>query len=108
MSAGNGNFMVKFDVEVDRGKVVASGPQMFQNHYLAIKHWTPFFNPSNDCFGRTMVWMRFEGLNMMYYEDSAIKTIVTGIGKPIRVGFATRKRGGGSFQGYVWKWIYLS
>ena len=64
---------------------------------MAIECWTPSFNSSNDCFGRPVVWIRFKGLNMMYYEESAIKTIVTVIGKPIRVGFVAKEMGRGKF-----------
>ena len=69
MDVGNGYFMIKFDHSEDREKVIAEGPWMLNNHYLAVKKWSPDFNPLDDCFERTMVWVRFPSLNLMYYDE---------------------------------------
>ena len=63
---------------------------MIYDHYLAVKQWTPSFNSSEACFGRTMVWIRLSGLSMMYFEESVIRTIAAAVGKPIKVDLVTR------------------
>ena len=97
MGVGNGYFMVKFDLAEDREKVITGGPWMLQNNYIAVKRWTPDFNPSNACFGRTMLWVRLEGLNMMYFEESAMRTIMSSIGRPIKIDFTTKMMEQGNF-----------
>ena len=57
MSVGNGFFMVKFDMAKDTERVINGGPWMLQDSYIAVKRWTPNFNPSDGCFGRTMIWV---------------------------------------------------
>ena len=39
MSAGNGYFMVKFDLLEDKAWVMEGGLWMIQGHYLATKQW---------------------------------------------------------------------
>ena len=90
MNVGNDYFMVKFDLEADRAKVIERGPWMIMDHYLAVKLWTPDFNPSEECFGKTMVWFRLSGLNLLYYHESALRTIVAGVGKLVRVDVTTK------------------
>jgi hypothetical protein len=39
MDVDNGFFMVKFDLEEDRAKVISGGPWMVIDHYLAVSQW---------------------------------------------------------------------
>ena len=55
MSAGNGYYMVKFDIKEDRTKVIDGGPWMVQGLYLVVKQWLVDLNPSEHSFGRTMI-----------------------------------------------------
>lgn len=43
MDVDNGYFVVKFDIEVDRQKVIGGGPWMIFDHYLTIANWSPNF-----------------------------------------------------------------
>ena len=70
---------------------------MLHNHYLAVTEWSPSFNSSKSYFGRTMVWVRLSGLNMMYFEESVIQTIAQAIGKSIRVDLVTQSFERGSY-----------
>ena len=97
MSINNGYYMVKFDSMANSKKVIGGGSWILFNHHLAIKKWTPNFNPSDDCFGRTMVWVRLSGLNLLYYHVNALKVIASGTGKPVRVGVITDPVGRGKF-----------
>ena len=89
--AGFGYFMVKFDSVEDREKVMTGGPWMIQGCYLAVKRWTPDFNLCDPCFGRTIIWVRFSGLNAMYYHSSALRTIASAIGRPVRFDVVTEE-----------------
>ena len=89
MDVGNGYFMVKFDNHEDREKVIKDGPWMINDHYLALKKWPLDFNPHDECFRRTMVWVRFPCLNLMYYDEQIIKRVALGIRKPVQVDMTT-------------------
>ena len=41
------------------------------------------FNPNDQSFERTMVWVRLSTLNFIYYDERLLKVIATAIGKPI-------------------------
>lgn len=85
MDIGNDFFMVKFDVEGDRTKVMDEGPWMVLDHYLTVRIWTPdFFSPTVK-IDKTMVWIHFLGLNLFYYDESILMALAATIGRPIKV-----------------------
>jgi hypothetical protein len=43
LDIGHGFFMIKFDLEADREKVISKGPWMIFDHYVAIRPWTTDF-----------------------------------------------------------------
>ena len=97
MDVGFGYFMLKFDLQEDREKVIVGGPWMLHDHYLAVKEWSPSFNPCEESFGRMMVWIKFSGLNMMYFEESVIRTVAAAVGKPVKVDLVTKSMDRGRF-----------
>lgn len=81
----NGFYMVKFDVAADREKALSDGPWMLYDHYLAVSCWTPEFVSPQARVDRTTVWLRFPGLNLVYYDESVLLAIGSAVGKPIKV-----------------------
>lgn len=90
MAVGNDYYMVKFDFPEDKTKVMEGGPWMINGKYLAVKRWSPSFNPCESCFGRTLIWIRLSALNLMYYEESSVTAIAQAIGTPVRVDLTTQ------------------
>jgi hypothetical protein len=43
LDIGHDFFMIKFDLEADREKVISKGPWMIFDHYVAIRPWTTGF-----------------------------------------------------------------
>ncbi|KAI4324151.1 hypothetical protein L6164_023713 [Bauhinia variegata] len=68
MAIANGYFMVKFNLEDDREQVVNGGSWMVFGHYPANSRWTPEFVTPIIVIHRTQVWIRFLGLNLIYYK----------------------------------------
>jgi hypothetical protein len=89
VDVSNDFFMVKFDVREDREKVIGEGPWMIFDHYLAVRAWTPDFDPEEVSIDRTSVWVRIPGLGMEYYDESVLLALGTAIGKPVKVDFRT-------------------
>lgn len=85
MDIGNDYYMVKFDEEVDRTKVVEGGPWMIFDHYLTVQSWSPEFVSPTATIDRTMVWIRFPGLNLFYYDESILMAMASTVGRPIKV-----------------------
>lgn len=85
MDIGYGFYMVKFDIEDDRSKVINGGPWMNFDHYLTIQCWSPDFIAPTAKIDRTMVWIRFPGVNLYYYDESVLLALAAAIGKPIKV-----------------------
>lgn len=97
MDTDNGFFMVKFDLPEDKEKVTSGGPWMIFDHYLAVTHWTPEFVSPDAKIERTMVWICFPGLNLVYYDESFLLAMASTVGKPIRVDTNTLKVERGRF-----------
>ncbi|XP_020211512.1 uncharacterized protein LOC109796242 [Cajanus cajan] len=89
--------MVKFDLEADREQVMHGGPWMLFDHYLIVKPWSPEFVASATKVDSTLVWIRFPGLGVMFYDESVLLTIASAIGKPVKVDLNTLNMTRGRF-----------
>lgn len=77
--------MVKFEMEVDREKVAIGDPWMVFDHGLAVTNWSHDSASPNAKTERMLVRIRFPGLNLVYYDESALMVMVAAVGKPIKV-----------------------
>lgn len=97
MDVGNGFFMVTFEQDDDRNKVINEGPWMIYDHYLTVRTWSAEFNSSKATIDRTMVWIRIPSLNLVLYDESLIWTFASVIGKPVKVDLHTLRMAKGRF-----------
>jgi hypothetical protein len=97
MDVGSAFYMVKFDGEDDKNKVINGGPWMIYDHYLAVRQWTPSFNASTAKIDKTMVWIRIPSLNLAFYDESILWAIASMVGNPIKVDLHTLKVARGRF-----------
>ncbi|XP_020240070.1 uncharacterized protein LOC109818934 [Cajanus cajan] len=97
LDVSNGYFMVKFDLEADREWVMQGVPWMLFDHYLIVRPWSPEFVASATKVDSTLVWIRFPGLGVMFYDESVLLTIASAIGKPIKVDLNTLNMTWGRF-----------
>ncbi|XP_015958565.1 uncharacterized protein LOC107482544 [Arachis duranensis] len=97
LDVGFGYFLVKFDHNEDREKVLLGGPWLILGHYIAVKPWSSDFRPCEDSFRDTMVWVRIAGLSIWYYHERAMMRIASAIGKPIKIDLATKSVERGKF-----------
>ncbi|KAK7243144.1 hypothetical protein RIF29_37931 [Crotalaria pallida] len=89
MDVGNGFYVVKFDAEEDREKVMVGGPWMIFDHCLSVQRWDPDFVSPATQVNRTLVWIRFPGLNLMFYDKSFLLGLASAVGVPNRVDMQT-------------------
>lgn len=97
MDIDNGFYMTKFDLAVDRERILSEGPWMLFDHYLAVTRWSPEFVSPNAKIERTTVWIRFPGLNLVYYDESFLLALASAVGTPVRVDTNTLKVERGRF-----------
>lgn len=77
--------MVKFEEEADRAKVMDEGPWMIFDHYLNMQTWSPEFMSLVAKIDKTIVWIRFPGLNLIYYDERILLTQAAAVGKHVKV-----------------------
>lgn len=77
--------MVKLDDEGDRMKAMEGGPWMMFDHCLAVRRWFPEFHPEHTKVDKTLVYVRFMGLNLLWYDESFLMAMAAAIGMPLRV-----------------------
>jgi hypothetical protein len=97
MDVGNSFYMVKFDGEEDKAKVINGGPWMIYDHYLAVRQWSPTFNAATAIIDKTMVWIRIPSLNLVYYDESLLWTLASMVGTPVKVDMHTLRVARGKF-----------
>lgn len=97
LDVDNGFYMVKFDMAADRERALSDGPWLLYDHYLAVSQWTPEFVSPEAKVDRTTVWIRFPGLNLIYYDESVLLALASAVGKPIKVDTNTLKVHRGRF-----------
>lgn len=97
MDIGNGYFMVIFELDDDRNRVINGGPWMIYDHYLTVRTWSADFNANIATIDKTMVWIRIPSLNMVYYDESLIWAFASAIGNPIKVDLHTLRMARGRF-----------
>lgn len=85
LDVNNGYFMVKFDLQSDKERVTSGGPWMIFDHYLCVSHWTPEFASPSARIRKTLVWVCFPGLNLLYYDENVLLGLASVIGRTIRV-----------------------
>ncbi|KAG4974480.1 hypothetical protein JHK87_031301 [Glycine soja] len=77
-------YRLYFD-EGETPQVMDEGPWMLFNHYLTVQHWTPKFLSPTIKAEKTFIWIRFPGLNLLYYDENILLALVETIGNPVRV-----------------------
>lgn len=97
MDNDNGFYMVKFDQAADKEKVITGGPWLIFDHCLAVTHRSPEFASPNAKVNKTIVWVRFPGLNLVYYDESFLLAMASALGRPIKVDTNTLKIERGKF-----------
>ena len=89
MDVGHGFFMVKFNQEMDRMKVMNGGPWMIFDHYLNVRTWSPSFVSTTAKIDWTLVWARIPDLNVVFYDEIFLLALASALGTPIKVDMNT-------------------
>ncbi|KAL6567776.1 hypothetical protein OROGR_001448 [Orobanche gracilis] len=96
LDVDNGFFMVKFNLECDKNRVIGGGPWMIFDHYLVMSMWSPKFISPTAKVTKTLAWIRIPGLNAAFYDESFLMSVAQIIGKPVKVDINTLRGQGRS------------
>ncbi|KAK7278762.1 hypothetical protein RJT34_23798 [Clitoria ternatea] len=97
IDVGHGFFLVKFDVAEEKERVIMEGPWLIFDHYLSVMHWHPDFVASQAKIDKTLVWIRFPGLGLEFYNESVLLTLASAVGTPYKVDMRTLQMERGRF-----------
>lgn len=55
------------------------------DHYLFVRRWDLDFHPEVTTIDKTLVWVRFPILNLLYYDESILMAMGVMVGTSVRV-----------------------
>ncbi|XP_026451979.1 uncharacterized protein LOC113352367 [Papaver somniferum] len=87
---GRGFFTIKLDNEVDR-QYIKEGKWEVLDQIIQIRKWISNFRPESQKTSRAMVWVRFPGLGLEFWNEKILFKICKEIGTPIKLDEATAK-----------------
>lgn len=71
-------------MEQDKEKVMDGGPWMIFDHCLTVTNWSLGFVSPMATVDRTMIWIKFPSLNLVYYDESFLFALASAVGRPIK------------------------
>ncbi|RZB68759.1 hypothetical protein D0Y65_038507 [Glycine soja] len=83
MDITHGYILVNFYMDKDRDKDISGGLWMIFDPYLIVRPWTLDFLAMNMKVDKTLVWVHFPSLGMVFYEENVLLALESTIGRPI-------------------------
>ncbi|XP_026429143.1 uncharacterized protein LOC113325111 [Papaver somniferum] len=87
---GRGFFTIKLDNENDK-KLIKSQRWEVSNQILQVRNWVSNFRPASQRISKAMVWVRFPGLGLEFWDEAILFKICNEFGTPIKVDNATAR-----------------
>ncbi|KAL7246982.1 hypothetical protein ACSBR2_001986 [Camellia fascicularis] len=81
---GEGYYLVRFACKADYLHVLLDGPWVILGHYLTVNKWRPDFHPVANELLSTMVWIRFPGVPIEYFNESLLLRLGNLVGRAIK------------------------
>ncbi|KAF6136500.1 hypothetical protein GIB67_035059 [Kingdonia uniflora] len=94
---GKGYFTIKIEIEEDKIRVWGGGPWIIDGQWLRLCQWSPNFNPSIQKNYCALVWVRFPGMGMEYWEEDFLISIARTMGRPVNVDASTLQGNSGFY-----------
>ncbi|CAK8535977.1 unnamed protein product [Lathyrus sativus] len=89
MDVDNDFFMAKCELLANREKIMSADPRMLFYHYLAVARWTLDFTSPLAKVEKTLVWIQFSWLNLLYYDESFLHGLSAMVGTFAKVNTNT-------------------
>ncbi|KAF6150097.1 hypothetical protein GIB67_038156 [Kingdonia uniflora] len=82
---GKGCITIFLDNEEDRNKIWSGGPWVIGKQLLRFSPWSPFFDPEKQRNTHALVWVKFPGLGVEFWEVDTLMAIGRTLGMAIQV-----------------------
>ncbi|KAF6146644.1 hypothetical protein GIB67_008930 [Kingdonia uniflora] len=82
---GKGYITIFLDNEEDRNKIWSGGPWVIGKQLLRLSPWSPFFDPEKQRNTHALVWVKFPGLGVEFWEVDTLMVLGRTLGTPIQV-----------------------
>ncbi|XP_019238924.1 PREDICTED: uncharacterized protein LOC109218978 [Nicotiana attenuata] len=87
-----GVFMVRFYSFESKIKVIEDGVQMFDRKPVVVKPWNPDMDLKKESVDLIPMWIRFIGLDIKYWGQTALTKLAGLVGKPLKADQATTQK----------------
>lgn len=85
----HGYYLARFFTRSDYYKVLEGGLWLILGHYLTVTKWRPNFRPSMESVDSTLVWVRFPGLPLEFFDEEVLYALGNAVGKAIKIDATT-------------------
>ncbi|KAF6150995.1 hypothetical protein GIB67_016473, partial [Kingdonia uniflora] len=82
---GKGCIIIFLDNEEDRNKIWSGEPWVIGNQLLRLLPWSPFFDPEKRNNSHALVWVKFLGLGVEFWEVDTLMALARTLGTPIQI-----------------------
>ncbi|KAF6149293.1 hypothetical protein GIB67_026149 [Kingdonia uniflora] len=72
---GKGYITILLDNEEDRNKIWSGGPWIIGKQLLGLSPWSPFFDPEKQKNSHALVWVKFPGLGVEFWEVETLMSL---------------------------------
>lgn len=86
-----GFFVFKFNSEVDRNRILASGPWHFKRNQIILEQWYEGKKLEKSGFTKLPVWVKIYDIPYSYWSLKGLSHVASGIGKPLQLDPITNK-----------------
>ncbi|KAF6139052.1 hypothetical protein GIB67_010778 [Kingdonia uniflora] len=80
-----GYITIFLDNEEDRNKIWSGGPWVIGKQLPRLSPWSPFFDPEKQKNTHTLVWVKFPGLGVEFWEVDTLMALRRTLGTPIQI-----------------------
>lgn len=94
---GRGFLMFKFASDEDYLRIWGQGSFLWDKQLLRLSKWHPNFSIYRQRQSNALVWIRFLGLSMEYWEPKILMALARAVGRPLHVDDYTAARRNGYY-----------
>lgn len=86
---GNDNYIVKFQSEDNKNKVLHEGPWFMDENFISVRKWEPNFVPKKETITHTATWARLPQLPTEFYDKQVLERVGEKLGTLLKMDTCT-------------------
>ncbi|KAK4382247.1 hypothetical protein Sango_2890500 [Sesamum angolense] len=89
-ATSNGFYFFQFKTEIAMEEVIEGGPWLFQGQPIVLQRWEPGMVLRKHKHTQVPVWIRLRHLPVEFWTDDGLRTVASGVGRPLYQDTITR------------------